>query len=325
MKLFVRIAPVLAAVLAFGHLPATLAQGYPNKPVRLVIPFPPSGASDILARTIADRLGAALKQRVIVDNRPGGGGLIAIELVANSPADGYALLQIATSFVINPSLYKNKKLPYDARATFVPVALLAVADNVLVTHPSLPVKSPKDVIALARSRPGQLNYAHTGFGTQAFLAAELFKQEVKVDMVPIAYKGTPLALLDLIGGQVHVMFAGAPPALPQINAGKLRAVAVTGKDRLAELPGVPALAETLPGFEASVWYGLLAPASTPADIVARLNAEVNAALRLPAVREQLSGHGFRLLPASPDEFAAYMRSEGEKWARVIHQSGVTVQ
>jgi tripartite-type tricarboxylate transporter receptor subunit TctC len=324
MSLSVRTGQAIAAALAFAmHLPATHAQGYPNKPVRLVIPFPPSGASDILARTVAERLGNALKQRFIVDNRPGGGGLIAIELVGKSPADGYSLLQIATSFVINPSLYKH--LPYNAKTDFVPVALLAVADNVLVTHPSLPARTPKELIALARSRPGQLNFAHTGFGTQAFLAAELFKQEVKVEIVPIAYKGTPLALIDLIAGQVHVMFAGAPPALPQINAGKLRAVAVTGKERLPELSGVPALAETLPGFEASVWYGLLAPAGTPADIVARLNTEVNAALRQRAVNDQLGGHGFRLLPASADEFAAYMRSEGEKWARVIRQSGVDVQ
>lgn len=324
MTLHVRMARLLAAgLLAAAPVAAPLAQGYPAKPVRLVIPFPPSGASDILARTVADRLGEALKQRFVVDNRPGGGGLIAIDIVGKAPADGYTLLQIATSFVINPSLYK--KLPYDAKTDFAPVALLAVADNIVVTHPSLPVKTPKELIALARARPGQLNYAHTGYGTQAFLAAELFKQEVKVDMVPIAYKGTPLALVDLLGGQVQVMFAGAPPALPQIQAGKLRAIAVTGKERLPELPGVPALAETLPGFEASVWYGLLAPAGTPADVVSRLNAEVNNALGTAAVKEQLGKHGFRLLPATADAFAAYMRSEGDKWARVIRESGVTAQ
>lgn len=324
MKTFVLAAVGLVSLLAAAsYPPAARAQGYASKPVRLVIPFPPGGASDILARTVADRLGEALRQRVLVDNRPGGGGLIAIDAVQKAGADGYTLLQIATSFVINPSLYKQ--VPYDAKSDFAPVALLAVADNVLVSHPSLPAKTPRELIALARSRPGELNFAHTGFGTQAFLAAELFKQEVKVDIVPIAYKGTPLALIDLIGGQVHVMFAGAPPALPHLQSGKLRAIAVTGKARLPELPQTPALSETLPGFEASVWYGLLAPAGTPADIVARLNEETNKALRQPAVKTSLGGHGFRLLPASTEEFATYMRTEGEKWARVIRQSGVKAQ
>jgi tripartite-type tricarboxylate transporter receptor subunit TctC len=316
------IAGTIAVLLvAVGCVPVAIAQSFPNKTIRLTIPFPPSGASDILARSIADKLTESLKQRVIVDNRPGGGGLISIELVAHSPADGYSLLQIATSFVINPSLYK--KLPYDAKSDFTPIALLAVADNILVAHPSLPVKSPTELIALARARPGELNYAHTGYGTQAFLGAELFKQVVGVDMLPIAYKGTPAALLELISGQVHLMFAGAPPALPQIQSGRLRAIAVTGKERLPELPAVPALAETLPGFEASVWYGLLAPAGTPGEIVTRLSVEVNKALRLPAIREQLGKHGFRLFSATPQEFAAYMNAEGDKWAKVIRRSGVS--
>jgi tripartite-type tricarboxylate transporter receptor subunit TctC len=297
------------------------AEGYPNKPIRLVVPFPAAGASDILARTVGDRLGESLKQRVIVDNRPGGGGLVAIDAVAKSAPDGYSVLQIATSFVINPSLYK--KLPYNARTDFAPISLLAVADNILVAHPSLPVRTAKELIGLARSRPGQLNYAHTGYGTQAFLAAELFKQLVGVDVVPVAYKGTPLALLDLISGEVHIMFAGAPPALPQIASGKLRAIAVTGTERLADLPSTPALAESLPGFEASVWYGLLAPAGTAFDIVSRLNSEVNNILRMPSVREVLGRNGFRMLGGTPSEFSTYMQSEGAKWAKVIRQSGVS--
>jgi tripartite-type tricarboxylate transporter receptor subunit TctC len=297
------------------------AQGYPNKPIRLVIPFPPAGASDILARTVGDRLGESLKQRVIVDNRPGGGGLLAIDAVVKSAPDGYSLLQIATSFVINPSLYK--KLPYNAKTDFAPISLLAVADNILVSHPSLPVRTAKDLIALARSRPGQLNYAHTGYGTQAFLAAELFKQLVGVNMVPVAYKGTPVALIDVISGQVHVMFAGAPSALPQITSGKLRAIAVTGTERLPDLASTPALAETLPGFEASVWYGLLVPAGTPGDIVSRLNSKVNNILRMPSVKQVLARNGFRVLSGTPSQFSAYMQSEGDKWATVIRQSGVS--
>jgi tripartite-type tricarboxylate transporter receptor subunit TctC len=228
-------------------------------------------------------------------------------------------MQIATSYVINPSLYKH--LPYDAQKDFVPITILAVADNILVVHPSLPVKSVKEFIAFAKARPGELNYAHSGYGTQAYVGAELFKQMVNVNMVPVAYKGTPGALLDVISGQVHLMFAGAPSALPQIRAHKLRALAVTGKERLPELPEVPAVAEALPGFEASVWYGLLAPAGTPANIVARLNTSVNAILKMPAVKKHLNSFGFRTLSSTPEEFSAYLKSEGAKWAKVIKISG----
>jgi len=284
--------------------------------------FAPGGASDILARAVADRLTDSLKQRVIVDNRPGGGGLIAIDLVAHAPADGYSLLQIAASFVINPSLYK--KLPYNAQTDFSAISILAIADNILVAHPSLPTRSVRDLIALAKKRPGQLNYGHSGYGTQSFLAAELFKQMAEVDVVPIPYKGAPAALLDVIAGQIQIIFAGAPPALSHVRSGKLRPLAVGGKNRLPQLPGVPTLAETLPGFEASVWYGFLAPAGTPQEIVVRLNAEVNKILQLPATKEFLMANGFRIAsPMTPEAFSAYMISEGEKWAQVLKQSGVS--
>lgn len=317
----------LAMLLCCG-LPAAIhpdrasAQVYPAKPLRLVVPFPAGGASDILARTVADKLGDAFKQQIIVDNRAGAGGLIAIETVAKTPPDGYSLLQIATSFVINPSLYK--KISYDPEKDFSPVALLAIADNIVVVHPSLPVKTLKNLIDLAKARPQALNYAHSGSGTQAYLGAELFKQMVGVDIVPIPYMGTPAALLDVISGQVHLMFAGAPPALTQIRAGKLRALAVTGKERLPELPAVPAAAETLPGFEASVRYGILAPAGISKDTVVRLNAEVNRILGLPDVRERLANAGFRTLAGVPEEFSAYMKAEGTKWAKVIRDSGTLV-
>lgn len=292
---------------------------YPAKPLRLIIPFPPGGASDILARTVGERLTERFGQQVLVEHRAGAGGLIAIETAAKAPPDGHTLLQIATSFVINPSLYR--KVPYDADKDFTPVALTAIADNVLVAHPSLPTKTVKDVIALARSRPGELNYAHSGSGTQAYLAAELFKQTVKADIVAVPYKGTPAALLDVMSGQVHLMFAGMPPALPQIRTGRLRPIAVTGRERLQELPGVPTVMETLPGFEAAVWYGVLAPAATPKEIVGRLNLEINRILRLRDVRDRLANAGFRTLSGTIEEFAAYMKSEGAKWARVIRDSG----
>lgn len=292
---------------------------YPVKPLRLIIPFPPGGASDILARTVGERLTERFGQQVLVEHRAGAGGLIAIETAAKAPPDGHTLLQIATSFVINPSLYR--KVPYDADKDFAPVALTAIADNVLVAHPSLPTKTVKDVIVLARSRPGELNYAHSGSGTQAYLAAELFKQTVKADIVAVPYKGTPAALLDVMSGQVHLMFAGMPPALPQIRTGRLRPIAVTGRERLQELPGVPTVMETLPGFEAAVWYGVLAPAGTPKEIVGRLNLEINRILRLREVKDRLSNAGFRTLSGTTGEFAAYMKSEGAKWARVIRDSG----
>jgi tripartite-type tricarboxylate transporter receptor subunit TctC len=304
---------LLALAAALG------AQPYPTKPVRIVIPFPPGGASDILARTVARHLSDEFKQQFIVENRAGAGGLIAIETAAKSSGDGHTLLQIATSFVINPSLYR--RLPYDPERDFVPISILAIADNIVVVHPSLPVKSVAELVKLAKGRPGELNYAHSGSGTQAYLAAELFKQTVQVDIVAISYKGTPAALLDVISGQVHLMFAGAPPALPHIQTGKLRAVAVTGKERLPELPTVPTVAETLPGFEAAVWYGLLAPAGTPHDVVIQLNAAVNRGLRVPDVKERLARAGFRTLLSTPDEFASFMKAEGAKWARVIRESG----
>lgn len=318
----IRLAVLLCCMTATAHPERASAQIYPAKPLRLVVPFPAGGASDILARTVADKLGDAFKQQVIVDNRAGAGGLIAIETVAKTPPDGYSLLQIATSFVINPSLFR--KISYDPEKDFSPIALLAIADNIVVVHPSLPVKTLKDLINLAKARPQALNYAHSGSGTQAYLAAELFKQMVGVDIVPVPYKGTPVALLDVISGQVHLMFAGAPPALAQIRAGKLRALAVTGKARLPELPAVPAAAETLPGFEASVWYGVLAPAGIPKDIVIRLNAEINRILGLSDVRERLVNVGFRTLAGTPEEFSAYMKAEGAKWAKVIRDSGTRV-
>jgi tripartite-type tricarboxylate transporter receptor subunit TctC len=298
------------------------AQIYPAKPLKLVVPFPAGGSSDILARTVAAKLADAFKQQVIVDNRAGAGGLIAIESVARTPPDGYSLLQIDKSFVINPSLFK--KISYDPEKDFSPIALLAIFDSIVVVHPSLPVKTLKDLINLAKARPQALNYAHSGSGMQGYLGAELFKQMAGVDIVPISYKGTPAALLDVISGQVHLMFAGAPPALAQIRAGKLRALAVTGQERLPELPAVPTAAETLPGFEASVWYGILAPAGISKDTVIRLNAELNRILGLSDVRERLANAGFRTLASTPEEFSAYMKAEGAKWAKVIRDSGTRV-
>jgi len=320
-RLLVSLLALLAA-LSGAATGAPAQTEYPSRPIRLTIPFPPGGASDILARTVADGLTESLKQRVLVDNRPGGGGLIAIETVAGTANDGYSLLQIATSYVINPSLYK--KLPYHPDKDFVPITLLAVADNILVVHPSLPVRSVRDFVAFARARPGELNYAHSGFGTQAYLAAELFKQAAGIKMVAVAYKGTPVALLDVMSGQVHLMFAGAPPALPHIRSKKLRAVAVTGKERLPDLPDVPTVADTVPGFEAAVWYGLMAPAGVSAEIVARLNADTNALLRTPPVKSRLASFGFRTLQSTPQEFAAFMKLEGAKWAKVIRDSGTKV-
>ena len=321
-------AAVLLSVLAYCaafHSVARAQSDYPSKPIRLTIPFPPGGASDILARTIADRLTEPLRQRVVVDNRPGGGGLIAIETVSRAAPDGYSLLQIATSFVINPSLYKS--LPYHPEKDFTPIGVLAIADNILVVHPSLPARTVSEFIALGRSRPGQLNYAHSGYGTQAYLAAELFKQTTGINMVPVAYKGTPGSLIDVMGGQVHLMFAGAPPALPHIRAGKLRGLVVTSAKRTAGMPEVPTLTEQgYPNLDAYAWWGLYGPAGTPKAILDRFHSEAVKVFQSPDVKQQLEGQlGMQIVAGTPEEMRVFVDGEMAKWGKIIRENGIKLE
>jgi tripartite-type tricarboxylate transporter receptor subunit TctC len=300
------------------------AQTYPAKPIRLVVPFPPGGTTDILAREVGQRLSQAFGQSVVVDNRPGAGGNIGSELVARSAPDGYTLLMATVgTHAINPSLYA--KMPYDHVKDFAPVVLVASVPNVLEVTPSLPVYTVADLIKLAKEKPGQINFASSGSGTSIHLSGELFKAMAGVDMTHVPYKGSAPAIADLIGGQVQVMFDNLPSSLPQIKAGKLRAIAVTSAQRAPALPEVPTIAESgLPGFEASSWFGLVAPAGTPPAIIARINAEVNQWLQSPEAKEKLLAQGAAAAGGSPEQFAAYIRAETEKWARVVKASGAKV-
>ena len=310
----------IAALLAAG----AGAQGYPTRSIRLVVPFPPAGTTDILAREVAQRLSVSLGQSVVIDNRPGAAGNIGSDLVAKSAPDGYTLLMgTVGTHAINPSLYS--KMPYDHVKDFVPIILVAGVPNVLEVTPSLPVNSVADLIKLAKEKPGQLNFASSGSGTSIHLSGELFKTMAGVDMTHVPYRGSAPALTDLMGGQVQLMFDNLPSSLPHIKAGKLRAIAVTSAQRAPALPNIPTIAESgLPGFEASSWFGLLAPAGTPAAIVARINADVNQWLQTPEAKEKLLAQGAAPAGGTPEQFAAHIRAETEKWAKVVKASGAKV-
>jgi tripartite-type tricarboxylate transporter receptor subunit TctC len=300
------------------------AQAYPNHAIRLVVPFPAGGTTDILARDVAKKLTDALGQSVVVDNRPGAGGNIGADLVAKAPPDGYTLLMgTVGTHAINPSLYA--KMPYDHVKDFVPVVLVAGVPNVLVVNPSVPVNTVADLIKLAKSKPGAINFASSGSGTSIHLSGELFKTMTGVDMTHVPYKGSSPALTDLMGGQVQIMFDNLPSSLALIKSGKLRAVAVTSLKRAPALPDVPTVSESgVPGFEASSWFGILAPAGTPAPIVAKLNAEVNKWLQSPEGKEQLLAQGAEVAGGPPEQFVAHIRAETDKWAKVVKASGAKV-
>ena len=300
------------------------AQSYPTKPIRLVVPFPPGGATDILARDVAQKLTEAWGQSVIVDNRPGAGGNIGSELVAKSAPDGYTLeMGTVGTHAINASLYA--KMPYDHVKDFTPVILVAGVPNVLVVNPSVPANSVAELIAYAKANPGKLNFASSGNGTSIHLSGELFKVMAGVQIMHIPYKGSTPALQDLLAGQVQMMFDNLPPSLPQIKAGKLRALAVTSLTRAPALPDVPTLSEAgLPGFEASSWFGILAPAGTPAPIVAKLNAEIAKYLATPEAKEKLAKQGANAAGGTPDDFAKHIAAETAKWAKVVKDSGAKI-
>ncbi|MCE2949031.1 MAG: Bug family tripartite tricarboxylate transporter substrate binding protein [bacterium] len=316
---------VLAAAAAAIALPDTVhAQAWPVKPVRMVVPFPPAGGTDVIARIIAPRLGEALGQQVVIDNRAGANGNVGTELVARASADGYTvLLNGGGTLAVNPSLYS--RLPYDSLRDFAPVSLVALQPSVLVVHPSVPARSVAELIALARRQPGQLNYASSGSGSLAHLSAEVFKTMARVDMVHVPYKGAGPSLADLLAGQVHLIFASSPSVMPHVQNGRLRALGVTTARRVRATPDVPTIAEAgVPGFELTGWYGLLAPAGTPAPVVGRLNAELVKTLGLADVQEKLVGQGLEVATSTPREFADFLKSEIAKYARVVREAGVKV-
>lgn len=305
---------------------AASAQSYPSKPIRLVVPYPPGGPLDIMARAIGQKLAEAWNQPVVVDNRAGAGGNIGAELVAKSPADGYTLLMGAVAtHAINPTLYG--KVPYDPVRDFAPVALVAQVPNILVVNPSIPARSVKELIELARAKPGYLNFASGSTGSTGHLAGELFKSMAGVQMVHIPYKGAAPAMADLLAGQVQLMFDNLANALPNVRAGRLRALAVTTLARSPAMPELPTIAESgLPGFDLTTWFGVMVPAGTPPEIVAKLNAGIVRALNVKDMRERLEKMG-AAPPANntPEHFAAFIGAEAAKYAKVVKDSGAKVE
>ena len=317
--------PVALAVAAATLTTAvTAADTYPARPIRMIVAYPPGGGTDIVGRMMAQKLTETLQQNVVVDNRGGATGNIGTELAARANPDGYTLLMgnVAPN-AINVSLFK--KLAYDPVKDFSPVSLVAITPNILVANPSVPVKSVKDLIALARAKPGALNYPSAGVGSSSHLAGELLKILAKIDMVHVPYKGGGPALVDTISGQMQVMFATMPAAMPHVKSGKVRPIAVTTEKRSQTLPDLPPIAETVKGYEASTWYGLLAPANTPAAIVNRLHRDTVKILATPDTREKLSAQGFEPVGGTPAEFAAYIKSEISKWGRVIREAGIKAE
>ena len=320
-----RLVALLSAMLVLA--PVALAQTpapYPSKPIRLVVPFPAGGTTDILARAVAQKLSEAWGQQVIVDNRPGAGGNIGSDIVAKAAPDGYTLVMgTVGTHAINPSLYR--KMPYDHVKDFAPVILVAGVPNVLVVNPSLPVHTVRELIDYAKANPGKLNFASSGNGTSIHLSGELFKTMAGVQMTHVPYKGSAPALTDLMGGQVQLMFDNLPSSLQLIQAGKLRAIAVTSTARAAALPDVPTIAESgLPGFEASSWFGVLAPAGTPREIVTKLNATIAAWLATPDAKDKLLSQGAIAAGGTPEAFARHIDAETAKWAKVVKMSGAHI-
>lgn len=298
-----------------------LAQTYPSKPIRFVVPFPPGGPADILTRAIGQKLTEGWGQQLVVDNRAGAGGTIGSDITAKAAPDGYTLLMgFVGTHAINPSLYG--KLPYDNVKSFEPVSLVGTATIILVLHPSVPAKSVRELISLAKSKPGELTFGSPGNGTPQHLGGELFNTMAGVNMTHIPYKGAVPAITDLLGGRLSLIFSSAPPALPHVSTGKLRALAVTSAKRSPVAPELPTIAESgLPGYEVINWYGVLAPAGTQKEIVAKLNAEIVKIVNMADVKERLSPVGIETFSSTPAQFAAFIKEETAKWAKVVKFSG----
>ena len=302
---------------------SAIAQPYPARPIRIVVPFAPGGPNDILARVIGQKLTETWGQQVIVENRAGGGTVIGTEIVAKSPPDGYNLLMVSTSTTTNPTLVR--KLPFDTLRDLAPVILVANSTNVLLAHPSLPARSVKELIALAKSRPSQVAFGSGGNGTSTHLSGEMLCQMGGVKMIHVPYKGAGPANIALISGEITWMFGNAIPSVPHIRGGRLRALAVTGKQPIAALPGVPTAASTLPGFEANSWYGISVQGGTPRDVIAKLNQEIRRTLGTQDMRARLEAEGADAGGGSPEEFGAFFRAEIDKWAKVIRTAGFKLE
>lgn len=314
----------IVAIAALVASAGAFAQAWPAKPVRLVIPFPAGGSTDIVGRLIADKLSQALGQPFVIDNRAGAGGTTGSDVAAKAAADGYTLLMATSStHAIAPGLYS--KLPYDPVRDFAPVTLVGKATILLVTHPSVPAKTVGELVALAKAKPGQLNFGSTGNGSVSHLTAELFKSLAGVDMQHVPYKGDAPMLVDLVAGRVSLAFGTAVAFLPYVKDGKLNALAVTDARPSPVVPNLPTVASAgVAGFEALQWFGILAPAGTPQPVVARLNEEIGKVLALPDVRERLQGLGIEIVGGSPEQFAGFIRSEAAKWGKIVRDSGAKI-
>ena len=313
-----------AAALALTACGAWAQAGYPNRPIRIIVPWPAGGGVDVVTRTVAKKMSVRLGQQVIIDNRPGATGNIGAGMGAKAAPDGYTLLVASAPMTINPSLQRN--LPFDLGRDFTPLGLMASSPSMLVVNPSVG-KSVKDLVASARAEPGRISYASPGPGTQQNIVGEVFKDMAHIDIIHAPYKGGPQALTDMVGGHIQMMFHGVPAVMPFVKSGQIKGVAVATKQRLPLFPDIPTMAEAgYPGIEASEWYGLVAPAGTPKDIVVVLGNEIGKALNAPGVREQLIAKGYE--PASnsnPEQFGAFMAAEQKKWALAIKQSGVRAE
>jgi tripartite-type tricarboxylate transporter receptor subunit TctC len=319
-----RLAIAALAAAALTGTQHAQAQNYPTKPVRLVVPSSPGGGTDITARILAPKLSELIGQQVVVENRPGAGTTIGNDHVAKAAPDGYTLLMGISTLAINAAVYK--KLPYDAIRDLAPISQAVSVPNVLVVHPSLPTQSVKDFIAFAKARPGKLPAGSAGVGTNPHLSLELFNTMAGIDLLHVPYKGSGQGLVGLLGGEVAVMFPSLPTVISQIRAGRLRALGVTTEQRSQVLPEVPSIAEAgLPGYEATQWFGVLAPAGTPRPIIERLHKDVVAALRSPEVTKSLLNEGAEVVASNPEQFARYLKSETEKWAKVVKAAGVPQQ
>lgn len=313
---------LVAALAATGIVGQAFAQGFPNRPLRLLVPFTPGGGTDILARIIAARMSESMGQQIVVDNRPGGNTLIATEAVVRAAPDGYTLIMQTNNLSANPTLYRGK-ISFDTLKDLAPVALVAGNPHVLVVHPSVPARNLREFIALAKSKPGSITFATAGAGTVNHLSGELLKMLAGIDLLHVPYKGSGSVMPDLLGGHVSSLFAAMPTVTENIRAGRLRAIAVTTPKRFRGLPDVPTIAESgYPGYDFSSWFGVLAPAGTPPPIIARLHAEIVKALMDPGAQQRLEN--YVIFGSTPEEFASFIRADIEKTAKIIRASGATV-
>ena len=314
-----------ALLLAPAAVTEAHAQGYPSRPIRLVVPFPPGGSTDILARALGQKLAENLGQPIVIDNRPGAGGSIGADAAAKAAPDGHTLMMgHLGTLAVNPSIYKN--LPYDPVKSFTPVSLMAIVPSVLVVNPRVPAASAAELITYARANPGKLTYGSAGAGSTSHLTTEYFKLSTGTDILHVPYKGIGPMLTDLISGQISMGLNGAPAVMPHVNSGRLRALAVSGLKRLDSLPQIPTLDEAgVKGFDASGWYGIVAPAGTPRSIVTKLNAEIRRITRTPDLRARLDNEGAIPAPGSPEEFAAFIASEIARWGAVLKRAGIEAQ